>query len=678
MKAAAQAEAALQGKWITSPEFARLKPVNVFHRAMEPMAERKSGIENRHILFRKKFVLGEKGPALLRVSADDYYKLYINGSFVTQGPCPGYHFHYYYNTVDVSPFLRPGENLLALHTYYQGLINRVWVSGDDRHGLILDLELNGKTVLRSDESFLWHEHTGFSALGKAGYDTNFLELYDSAAPEAGFEQPGFDDSSWTPAVYRENPDWILVPQPVKQLEFEKIKPRSLKKTAGGCIADFGSNYVGSVLLKARGARGQRIGLRYGQELNEDGSVRFELRANCRYEEGWLLSGGQDTLNQYDYKSFRYVELLLPEGCRIDQGEFLLLARHYPFSLKAACDSADPRHRAVWDLCVNSLRYGVQEVIQDCMEREKGQYLGDGCLSSLALGIVTGDFAIFEKLFRETIRSSFVTKTFITCAPGALMQEIADYPLYMPMSAMMYYHLTGNREFLEEIFPALRDMLRSYAVSYGQENGLIANLDKWCVVEWPAPFRDGYDVPDMRENTVCRTMHNAINALYIGAVKFFNKMAALLGEPEFTDAEKLVKAFHSAFYDAESGFFRDSVSSSHISMPGQAYAFLFNLCPDKRCQDNILALIREKQLSASMFFVSYAILAGLVRIGEVSLVKELMASQGAWLRMIREGATTTFEGWGKDLKWNTSLFHLTFTYGLQFLTDWGMEKIFEGI
>ena len=25
-------------------------------------------------------------------------------------------------------------------------------------------------------------------------------------------------------------------------------------------------------------------------------------------------------------------------------------------------------------------------------------------------------------------------------------------------------------------------------------------------------------------------------------------------------------------------------------------------------------------------------------------------------MIKEGATTTFEAWGKDQKWNTSLFH----------------------
>ncbi|MDY3030298.1 MAG: hypothetical protein SOS24_00890 [Clostridia bacterium] len=38
-------------------------------------------------------------------------------------------------------------------------------------------------------------------------------------------------------------------------------------------------------------------------------------------------------------------------------------------------------------------------------------------------------------------------------------------------------------------------------------------------------------------------------------------------------------------------------------------------------------------------------------------------------MLREGATTTFEGWGKDCKRNTSLFHLTLSYAVVFLTDW---------
>ena len=43
-------------------------------------------------------------------------------------------------------------------------------------------------------------------------------------------------------------------------------------------------------------------------------------------------------------------------------------------------------------------------------------------------------------------------------------------------------------------------------------------------------------------------------------------------------------------------------------------------------------------------------------GAEALVLKLLKSDGAWLRMLREGATTTFEAWGKEEKWNTSLCH----------------------
>ena len=95
------------------------------------------------------------------------------------GPAPGYPFHYYYNKVDISEYVRSGQNVIAVHTYYQGLINRVWVSGDDRHGLILDITQDHNIVLSSDETFLCSYHTGFEQMGKYGYDTQFAERYIS-------------------------------------------------------------------------------------------------------------------------------------------------------------------------------------------------------------------------------------------------------------------------------------------------------------------------------------------------------------------------------------------------------------------------------------------------------------------------------------------------------------------
>lgn len=112
-------------------------------------------MRNVHVLFRKTFSLNSDiNSAKIYISADDYYKLYINGKFVNQGPAPSYHFRYNYNVLDVTSYLEKGENVIAVHTLYHGVINRVWQSGDYRHGLILDLEVNGSVVVKSDESFL--------------------------------------------------------------------------------------------------------------------------------------------------------------------------------------------------------------------------------------------------------------------------------------------------------------------------------------------------------------------------------------------------------------------------------------------------------------------------------------------------------------------------------------------
>ena len=66
--------------------------------------------------------------------------------------------------------------------------------------------------------------------------------------------------------------------------------------------------------------------------------------------------------------------------------------------------------------------------------------------------------------------------------------------------------------------------------------------------------------------------------------------------------------------------------------------------------------------------------GLVRNGRQDLVKQCLLDDGAWKRILREDGTTTFEGWGRDTKWNTSLFHMTMSFAAVFLADVDLGKI----
>lgn len=665
------------GKWITDEEFYSLKPRNVFSRQLERVALPCEEHRNRHILFRKKFHCAAiKEKATLFISADDYYKVYINGKFLAQGPAPSYHFHYNYNEIDVTPYLQEGENLIAVHTLYQGLINRVWQSGDQRHGLILDLMVDQKTILSSDESFKTIPHDGYREMGICGYQTQFLEEYNSDASCVGFEQPDFDDLDWKNARVHQCDDHILAKQQSKMLEFEQIQAVKTEVFPQRIFYDFGSNYVGYLCICAQGKKGDTITIRCGQELNDDGSVRYQLRAKCNYEETWLLSEGESVLDQFDYKSFRYAELLIPENVVIK--EIFLLARHYPFSLQAGlkAEYAEQEDLArIWDLCVHTQKWGVQEVIQDCMEREKGFYLGDGCYTALANMLLTGDDSMVRKLIDDAFATDFISDTLMTCMCCSFMQEIAEYPLMMIYLIQWHYRYTGDLAYLKQNYPKVIKLLEAYRSHY-EKDGLLKDLDKWCVVEWPQNFRHGYDV-DLQEGKVCEEAHVSLNAYYLAAVRVANQIADVLEQPPYREEAPLLTAFNKAFFDPEENLFRDGAETKHISLVGNCFVYGLGLCEDPLFKEKFIALFLEHGIHSLSLFCSFLALLGFLRNEEWDLMKSALLDEGAWKRILREDGTTTFEGWGKDTKWNTSLFHLTMSYASVFLANVDTEWILLG-
>ena len=88
------------------------------------------------------------------------------------------------------------------------------------------------------------------------------------------------------------------------------------------------------------------------------------------------------------------------------------------------------------------------------------------------------------------------------------------------------------------------------------------------------------------------------------------------------------------------------------------------------------MIRRRTVHDVSFFGAFVLMQGLVRNGEWELVHAMLTDEGAWLRIIREGGTVTFEGWGRDTKWNTSLFHLTMSMAAIFIADVDIASILK--
>src|SRR5215210_3150908 len=129
-----------RGHWIWVPEEAITPGSLLPFSRLEPAKE-------AHGLFRKTVHL-ERVPqrAPTRVTADSRYALFANGREVFRGPIRSQPRRLYYDLVDLAPYLRSGDNALAVYVKYYGTPKSYWMPAVPNMTLgktgILVLEVN--------------------------------------------------------------------------------------------------------------------------------------------------------------------------------------------------------------------------------------------------------------------------------------------------------------------------------------------------------------------------------------------------------------------------------------------------------------------------------------------------------------------------------------------------------
>lgn len=611
---------------------------------------------NSHTLFRKKFEV-EKLDAnyRLHITADDYYKLYINSEFVGQGPAPSYHFAYNVNSYDVTKYLKEGENIIAVHCYYQGLTNYAWTSGDLRHGLYAELFCEGESVLVTDETWRWMNARHFLKDTKVvGYDTQFLENIDMRLYEHGWKLCDYNDSYWDYAVINKEDDHVAVMQLTPAVEVYALAPAEVKHIEKNkFMLDFGKEITTGLMADVCGREGGKIRLRFGEELDDEGNVRHNMRCNVDYEEFWTLSGKKETIENYDYKGFRYVEVLTDDPS-VKPDDFKALVRHYPVLEKISISISDEKYKKIWDVCENAVIIGSQEGFLDCPTREKGQYLGNMAVTALSHTYITGDSRLYKKALTDFARSLDVCEGMSAVAPSGRVHNIADFSLMYPMQLLNYYNLTGDIEFLREMYSAVEQVME-YFKQYERSDGLLENVTgKWNLVDWPKNLRDDYDF-DLT-HPVPKGCHNVINAHYYGAMKFTNEIMLYLGLAPKYNLQKQKEAFMAEFLNEKTGLFTDTKTSQHSALHSNVLPLFYGMIEGHEAE-RILDWIEQRGFSCGVFF-SYFVLKALTKHKRYQKAYDMIVSEGkqSWMNMIYEGATSCFEAWGKEQKPNTSLCH----------------------
>lgn len=646
-----------KAQWVGDPAFAPYLPFNFPVADGTPRPEHPEALKN-HLWYARAVIHLAAPPksAILFLTGDDHIRFYLDDQLVVEGPTPAYPSAHPVMTVDLTTLLTQGTHVLAAEIYYQGLVNRVWNSGDFRQGFAAELVVDGQVLAPTPGPWKVHRSRHLSG-APTGYLTQFTETQDSRLGPGAWRARAFDDRDWNGAKCLPDRRHQFIPMAIPPVEHTyPAIPTPKTCVDGRRVYDFGVEMAGRVLLNARGSAGAEIEITYGEELTEAGIPRLPMRCGIEGRDRLICRGDAPSLFEgVDYKAFRYLSVK-PDPA-VSDWDLQIEERHQGEGGAARFESKGPL-KPIWDICHRAIAVASQGVLMDCPTREKGQYLGDLTVSGHGRLYASGDSSLWKKALFDFAQSALVCPGLLAVAPGSFFQDIADFSLQYPWQVLTYFRHTGDRATLQALVPVARGMLQ-YFKGFDRGDGLLADVKpKWNLVDWPANLRDGYDFA-LEPGAPGPGAHAALNGHYLAAVNHLATLEGFLGEaPTYSPSgiSALRASFQKAFWKADRGLMVDHPTSTHASLHGNALALWAGAIPPHSIP-TVHQFIMEKGLSCGVQ-MAYFVMKALSQTGAPQLAYQLMTqdSEHSWAQMLRDGATCALEAWGLDQKWNTSMCH----------------------
>jgi alpha-L-rhamnosidase len=200
------------------------------------------------------------------------------------------------------------------------------------------------------------------------------ETYDARKLQDGWDKPGFDDARWAPvAIVRPlEPaiDWQYFP-PIRAHEILDGKAVS-NPSPGVYIYDFGQNLAGVARLRAKGAAGTDVRLRFGEVLNPDGTLYVENLRTAKATDHFVLAGRgavEEFEPKFTFHGFRYVELT-GLSARPELGDVKAVVFHTDAPLTARLETGSAMINQLWSNILWGQRSNFVGVPTDCPQRDE--------------------------------------------------------------------------------------------------------------------------------------------------------------------------------------------------------------------------------------------------------------------------------------------------------------------
>lgn len=518
-------------------------------------------LSRRSIILRKSFVAKKEiSTAKTYICGLGHYELSINEKKVGNAEFAPYWSDYdktiYYNTFDITSYLRKGENVFGV-LLGNGFYN---VQGGRYSKLKVSF---GAPTLLFKTIILYADHSSDTILSDKTWKYAFSPItfndiyggedYDARLEQRGWNKAGFKEVGWKPVIIQEAPKGILVEQKGQPIEImERYSSQSVKRLnqterdsaskytkrsidPSAMVFDMQQNLAGYPEIKVSGHKGDSIVLIVGETLTPDGAVN-QRQTGRPYFFTYVLKGEKDEIwhPRFSYYGFRYIQV---EGAVLKGDEnprklpvlkdikscFVYNSAPQISSFECSNELFNKTHR----LIQKAVQSNMQAVFTDCPQREKLGWIEQLHLNGPVL-FYNYDLASFmPKIMQDIVDAQQPDGSVSSIAPMynifgdrsgkpddfGVSPEWGSSIILMPW---MYYEFYGDSLLIVNNYQSMRRWV-DYMTSRADNHVLSFGLGDW------------YDYGDFRAGFSRNTPVSFVaTAYYFYALKYLAKSAELVG------------------------------------------------------------------------------------------------------------------------------------------------------
>lgn len=439
---------------------------------------------------------------------------------------------------------------------------------------------------------------------------------------------------------------------------------------GGILYDFGKETFGYLTLKNLSGKGI-IDIYYGESPGEAKDKAYcETLDKLQLEAGQVtdlairqtspLSGIENEYTLENSKAFRYVYITHEPGVQI--GEVSMQYEYLPEEYRGTFRCNDEELNRIWEVGAYTMHLTTREFFIDGIKRDRWVWSGDAIQSYLM-----NYYLFFDS---ESVKRTIWLlrgKDPVTSHSNTIM----DYTFYWFLSVYDYYLYSGDRQFVNQLYPRMQTMM-DYVLGRTNKNGMVEGMSgDWVFVDWADGYLDKKGELSFEQVLFCRSLETM--ALCAGLVgdrtnqQQYEKLAATLKaklETTFWNASKQALVHNSI----------NGVQSDAVTRYANMFSVFFNyLTPEKQQAIKHSVLLNDSILKITTPYMRFYELEALCALGEQETVMQEMKAY--WGGMLKEGATSFWEKYNPKESGTQHLSMYGRPYGKSLCHAWGASPIY---